>query len=312
MAVSEIGARAGRWTWMSRGRALALRRTMGLGRGFKRILTEPLFHFLVAGLLLFVAGEAWRSHVDTYRIVITPRHVQQLANDYALQFGGQPDPATLDALVTRDVHDEMLMRQGLALGLGKDDEIVRRRIVQKMQFLMQDLDAPPEPTDAQLQAYYNAHAARYVTPPRASFSHIYFSADQGGDEAARARAQAVLRALPDTLTRAPDRGDAFPDLYDFSAYEPEQVERLFGQTPFAKAVFTAPTGHWAGPFKSGYGWHLVYVAARQAPAAPPLASVRDTVRTDYLQDAQDVANQKAFDKLARRFTVVRQDRQPAR
>ena len=77
----------------------------------------------------------------------------------------------------RDVHDEILYRQGLALKLDQDDMIVRRRVVQKMQFLMQDLNPPAEPTVAQLQAYYDAHAAKYIKPPRATFSHIYFSAD---------------------------------------------------------------------------------------------------------------------------------------
>jgi hypothetical protein len=303
MAVSELGARVGRTIAAPR-RWSALRGVAG------RVFSEPLTHFLIAGLALFIAGRAYESQTNTYRIVITPRHVAQLANDYALQFGTQPSPQILEQLVQRDVHDEMLLRQGLALKLDQDDEIVRRRIVQKAQFLMQDLNPPPEPTNAQLQTYYDAHPAAYVTQPRATFSHIYFSADNGGDAAAKARADAVLKTLAPGVTRAPDKGDVFPDLYDFSAFEPEQVERLFGHSPFADAVFSGPTGKWIGPVKSGYGWHLIYVDARQAPASPPLATVRDQVRTDYLQDAQDAANKQAFDKLAHRFTVVREDLKP--
>jgi hypothetical protein len=272
-------------------------------RVLRAFASEPLVHFAAAGLVLFVAGEIYHRQTSLYRIEVTPRHVQQLANDYALQYGARPDPQTLRQLVKRDVHDEMLYRQGLALKLDRDDEIVRRRVIQKMQFLMQDLNAPAEPTTAQLQAYYDAHASRYVTRPRATFTHIYFAAG-GGDAAARARAKATLQALPAGATRAPDRGDPFPDLYDFSAYEPEQVYRLFGHTPFADAVFSAPVGRWIGPLRSGYGWHLLYVSARQAPTRPPLADVRETVRTDYLQAAQDATNKAAFAKLARRFRVV--------
>jgi len=301
MAVSELGARVGRTIAAPRRWSGRLRRIAG------RVFAEPLTHFLIAGLALFLAGRFYETQTDTYRIVVTPRHVAQLANDYALQFGAQPSPQILEQLVERDVHDEMLLRQGLAQQLGQDDEIVRRRIVQKAQFLMQDLNPPAEPTDAQLQAYYAAHPAAYVTQPRATFSHIYFSADNGGDAAAKARAEAVLRTLGPGVTRAPDKGDVFPDLYDFSAFEPEQVERLFGHSPFADAVFSEPTGKWIGPVKSGYGWHLLYIDARQAQGRPPLAAVRDQVRTDYLQDAQDAANKQAFDKLARRFTVVRDD-----
>lgn len=298
MSVSETDALSGARTsprpkvraWIARARQFAL-----------LVLKEPLVHFIVAGALLFVAGHIYERQTSIYRIVLTPRHIAQLGNDYALQFGSQPDAATLNALIRRDVHDEVLYRQGLALKLDQDDMIVRRRVVQKMQFLMQDLNPPAEPTTAQLQAYYDAHAAKYITPPRVTFSHIYFSTDRPDAEK---RARAVLATLNDKTTRAPDRGDPFPDLYDFSAYEPEQVERLFGRTPFSTAVYAIPPGHWAGPFRSGYGWHLIYVDARQAQTRPPLSAVRDNVRSDYLQDAQDRANKKAFDELASKFTVV--------
>ena len=272
------------------------------------VLREPLVHFLVLGLALVVAERIYADRVNVHRIVVTPAHAAQLANDYALQFGGRPDPATLEALVRRDADDEVLFREGRALRLDDGDQIVRRRIVQKMQFLIQDLNPPAEPTDAQLAAYYQAHAGHYAAPARTSFSHIFFSADKAGDAAAKARAQAVLKTLSDRTRRAPDLGDPFPDLYDFSAYEPGQVERLFGRTPFAQAVATTPPGHWAGPFRSGYGWHLLYVTGREAAASPPLARVRDAVRTDFLQDAQDAANKAAFAKLARGYRVVRQDK----
>jgi hypothetical protein len=236
---------------------------------------------VVAGLVLFAAGEIYHRQTSIYRIEVTPRHVQQLANAYALQFGARPDPQTLQQIVQRDVHDEMLYRQGLALKLDRDDQIVRRRVIQKMQFLMQDLSPPPEPTAAQLQAFYDAHAARYMTQPRATFSHIYFATDAGGD--------------------------AFPDLYDFSAYEPEQVSRLFGRTPFADAVFQAPVGRWSGPYRSGYGWHLVRVDARTPAAREDLADVGYRLREDYLHDAQARANAQALARLKARYTVVRRD-----
>lgn len=301
MSGTQETAFAGR----SRGRfdrwAAHLTRILG---GFLR---EPLVHFVAAGAVLFAAGQVYQAQTSHYRIVITKRHVAQLANEYALQFGTQPDPDTMAALLRRDIHDEILFREGLALKLDQDDQIVRRRVVQKMQFLMQDLNAPPEPTMAQLKTFYAAHGAHYVTPQRATFSHIYFSTDNAGD--AQARARAILATLKNTTTRAPDRGDPFPDLYDFSNYEPEQVYRLFGHTPFSDAVFSAPTGRWVGPLRSGYGWHLLYIDSRQAASRPPLASVLDSVRTDYLQAAQDEQNTRAFDRLAARYTIQREDQE---
>jgi peptidyl-prolyl cis-trans isomerase C len=277
----------------------------------RRLLSEPLTHFVVLGAILFVCGRLYQQHVNTYRIDVTPAHVAELARKYQLQFGALPDPQTLEVLIHDDVNDEVLFRQALALKLDQDDEIIRSRLVQKQKFIMQNLHPPAEPTDAQLGAYYAAHADRYSAPPRTTFSHIYFSADQGGDAAAQQRARAALAKLGPGVTRDPDLGDPFPDLYDFSAYEPDQVDRLFGHTPFADAVFTAPVGRWSGPYRSAYGWHLIYVDARTPGGRPPLSAVRDRVRTDFLQDAQDKANTAAFDQLARKFTVVRDDRKPA-
>jgi hypothetical protein len=301
MAIGEVGIGE------TRPRAARRQRLAAVWRLVRRVAAEPLTHFVLIGLVLFIAGRIYQAEADTYRIVVTQGRVQQLANAYALQFGAPPDPRTLEQLVERDVRDEMLYREGMALKLNEDDEIVRRRIVQKTQFVMQDLSPPAEPIDAQLAAYYAAHADHYVSAPRATFSQVFFSADNGGDAAAQARAAAALRSMPPGVTRAPERGDAFPDQYDFAAYEPEQVQRLFGATPFADAVYAAPVGRWSGPFRSGYGWHLVYVSARQPPARPPLSEVRDRVRADYLQDAEDAANKAALDNLARRFTVVRAD-----
>lgn len=277
------------------------------GRLLLSALKEPLFHFALAGSVLFVAGRYYQEQTSVYRIVETPAHIAQLANEYALQFGSQPDSPTLKALVQRDLHDEILFRQGLVMGLDKDDEIVRRRVVQKMQFLLQDLHPPAEPTDAQLTGFHDAHKSRYVQPAHVTFSHIYFSSDKGGSDAAQKRAEAVLAKLPAGTMRAPDLGDPFPDLYDFSNYDAEQAFRLFGHTPFSDALFKAPVGKWSGPFRSAYGWHLIFVDSRKSEESPPLSKVRESVRTDFLQDAQDKANRAAFADLAKQFTIVRED-----
>lgn len=274
----------------------------------RRVLSEPLVHFVVLGLALFALGQAYQVKNDVYRIVVTPAHVAQLSRSYALQYGEAPSPDLLEQLIRDDINDEMLFRQGLALKLDQNDEIVRRRIVQKEQFLLQNLNAPAEPTEAELAAYYAAHRGRYLVPSRASFSHIFFGVGSGDDVQAKAGALAVLARVPPGVTRAPQLGDPFPDLYDFSAFDQQQVERLFGHTDFASAVFTAPPGRWVGPFRSAYGWHLLRVTTRDAPIQPSLTEVRDRVRTDYFQDMQDKANIAAFGRLSRRFTVVRADR----
>lgn len=271
------------------------------------IAAEPVAHFIGLGLVLFLAASAWQAHQRTYLIEVTPAHVAELARKYALQFGGPPDKPTLDALVRDDLRDETLFRQGLADGLDRGDEIVRRRVIQKESFLIQNLAAPASPTEAELAGFYARHAERYRTPQRATFSHVYFADDRGGPASAEARARAVLSSLPASVIRAPDHGDPFPDLYDFAAYDLEQVARLFGHTAFAQAVFTAPLGRWSGPYRSAFGWHLLRVETRTAAGQQGFDAVRDRVREDYMQDAQEKANAAAFDRVARRFRIVRKD-----
>lgn len=283
---------------------------LSLCRALRPFVREPLVHFVLAGLLLFVASRFYAEQQNVYSIDVTAAHVAQLAHQYALQFGAPPSPTTLETLVERDVKDEMLYRQGLGLELDQDDEIVRRRVIQKMEFLMQDLNAPAEPSEVQLEAYYKAHMQRYLTVPRATFSHIYFSLDRAGD--AYARARAALGSLSSQITRAPDRGDPFPDSYDFAFYQRDQVTRLFGHTPMSDAVFAAPVGRWSGPFRSGLGWHLVFIDERKPAVLPPFSGVRERVRADYLRDTQENANQAAFADLARRFSVTRHDRSAPR
>jgi parvulin-like peptidyl-prolyl isomerase len=265
-------------------------------------------HFFLAGLVLFVASDAYKRATDVYRIEITPERVAALALSYQQQFGAPPTAAAREALIGRYIDEEILFREGLAMGLDRGDEIVRRRIVQKMQFLQQDLQPPREPSDQDLRSWYKSHLSQYAIPARVTFTHIFFSPDQGGDAVAQARARAVLAGLNGAVTRAPERGDNFPDLYDYTGFGPSEAARLFGATPLVQALFTAPTGRWVGPCQSGYGWHLLFISGRRQPRIPPLEAVRDQVRADRVAADAAEANRRAFETLKARFVVVREDR----
>lgn len=277
------------------------------GRLAARAVREPLLHFVLAGLALYALAVHHREQSSLYRIVVTPERASRLADDYRQQFGAPPTPAGLQALVDKYVDEEVLFREGIAMGLDRDDEIVRRRVVQKMQFLEQDLAAPREPSEPTLEAYYQAHLARYAHPGRITFTHIYFSPERGGDEAARRRAVAALARLTDAVPRAPDRGDAFADLYDYAGFGQAQARRLFGDSDLARRLFQAPAGHWVGPYRSAYGWHLIRIRSATASETPPLSEVRDQVRADLIAADGIEANRKSFAALKARFTVVRQD-----
>ena len=276
------------------------------------LIREPLIHFLVVGVLLFAASQAWRTANDLHTVVVTPETVASLATKYRLQFGEAPTTSELERLIDLYVEEEVLYREGRALGLDDGDEIVRRRIAQKTEFLLQDREAPAEPTEAQLRAFYAAAAARYAEPVRTSFSHLYFSPDGSGEVAARARAEEALSRLRAGAPSNEVKADRFPDLNTYAAMAPQEAARVFGESELAAAVAQAPRDAWSGPYRSGYGWHLVHVSDRAPGGRRPFSAVAARVREDLLADQHAKANARAISDLRRRYSVVRRDREATR
>jgi parvulin-like peptidyl-prolyl isomerase len=205
----------------------------------------------------------------------------------------------------RYVTEEIFVREGLALNLNENDEIVRRRIAQKFEFLQTDLAAPKEPSAAALKAWFSQNQSHYISAPSVSFTHVYFSADRDGDAAARARAAATLKTLrAEKRARAPQLGDSFPGPADVGSLTPDAAERLFGKSQLSEELFTLPPGQWAGPFQSGYGWHLVYVTDKKAPQLPSFDEVRAKVHDDYMDGERGRLNAATFEKLRSKYTVV--------
>lgn len=279
----------------------------GAGRVFMRVVKEPLVHFLLVGMVLWVASSHYRAAHDDFRIVVTARTIERIKADYRAEYGSEPAPERLRNLVNAYVDGEILYREGQARGLAADDEIVRRRIIQKTAFMIEGVDTPTPPSDDVLRAWYDARAEKYASPGKVSFTHVFFAAGPGMEQQSRKRALAVLDGLKPGTLRAPVRGDPFPDLSDFTDFSPEDARRLFGTSTMATALFSAPVGTWAGPFRSAYGWHLVRVSSAQAGRPQPFERVRDQVRADWIEQARKDANARHLAEIRARYTVVGAD-----
>lgn len=281
-------------------------RTLSGNARLRRFLAEPILHFVVLALAIFLANSAWRQAHDSRRIVVTAADAQGLARKYRTQFGIAPSSAQVKALVQAHIEEEALFREGMALGLDKGDEIVRRRIAQKAEFLQQDLAAPPEPSEPSLRAYYDAHRAGYAAEDRMAFRHKFFSPDLDSETVARQRAERALARLagdPDASVA----GDPFPDINPATLASVSEAVRVFGDSDMPRKLSVAPVGRWAGPYRSGYGWHLVLVQSRRPGGVRPFSVVRDQVRVAYLRDARDRANAKSMARVLNRYVIVRED-----
>ncbi len=276
-------------------------------RFLRRALREPFLHFLLLGAILFVVNEYLEERSKFTRIVLTPEVIQGIATNYALQYGVKPTGAQLDSLVDEYVREEVFYHAALKLGLDRGDEISRRRLVQKYEFLQQDLALAQEPRRDELKAYYGAHLEQYRTPERITFTQIYFSPDRRGEEGARADAARIAAELRERgVSRAVDEGDRFAGPADYAAVSAEELSRVFGKEGLAQAVFSVPLNQWSEPIHSGLGWHLLFVTGHRAPELASFEQAEDTVRRDYLAAARASRNEELYARLKRGFVIVRE------
>lgn len=284
----------------------------------KRILAEPLHHFLLLGVGIF-ALYAWLgggAGAPDRRIVVSAADVAQMTEVWAKRWGRPPTPGELRGLVDARVREEVLYREALALGLDRDDTIVRRRLAQKLEFLFEDLGGGEEPGEDELRAYLAQHPDRFGEPARLTFSHVYVSRDRHG-EAAEPDAARILATLQEI---SPDgdpgaHGDALPLARTFTNVDRDAITGLFG-TAFAERVTELPTGAWHGPVESAYGAHLVFVHQRSEPRLPKLEEVKQRVRDEWRATRRRDLNEAIFERLLARYDVVIEEpgspRTPAR
>ena len=264
----------------------------------RRFASEPLPQFVAIGLAVFAIAHAVAQRDARPEIVIDAGQREYQRSQFRGQFGADPDARRLDELLRSHVRDEVLYREALRLGLQQDDEIIRRRLIQKMEFLLAEGVAVPAPTREQLATYLADHASSFTQPGSVSFEQRYFSDDD--QTSAQLRADAALK----TLSRGGKvRSDAFSPGERFNAVEPTEARKLFGDSAFVAALATSEVGRWTGPYRSGYGWHLLRVTARQAPVMARLDDVEDAVREAWLREAREQASAARIESLVKHYRI---------
>jgi len=268
-------------------------------------LREPLLHFLLLGALLFVLF-AWLGG-DTgpmsSRITVSQAQVQQLATAFTKIWQRPPTEEELKGLVDDYVREEIAYREAVAMGLDRDDTIIRRRMRQKLEFLVEDAASAMPPTESELQAYLDAHPDSFRFEPQVAFRQVYVDPSRDGDSANRALA--LLAQL-----REAGPGAALDGLGDSIMLDPElpllrqdEVARLFG-TEFAERVVTLPPGRWEGPVQSGYGLHLVMVRELVSGREAALDEVRRDVERELLGERRREQLAKMYDELLDKYSVT--------
>ncbi len=272
----------------------------------RRLLRDPLTHFVILGLGALVLYEAvTRGAGPENEIVVARAEVDRMRASWAAQWSREPTDAELSSLIDAWVQEEILYREALALGLDRDDTIIRRRLAQKMDFLGADSGAgsggTSEPDDETLSAYLAQNRERFRVASRVSFDQVYVSPDLRGDGT-----DADARALLVELRRGADASEAGDRLLlprHQAGVSSDRVSQLFGGD-FAETLESLPVGRWEGPVTSGFGLHLVYVEQREPARDPPLDEIRARVRTEW-KAAQREQSLDAFRQALRERYSVR-------
>jgi hypothetical protein len=270
-----------------------------------RLFREPLFHFLILGAVIFAAhGVITRHKTDKPgEIVVTQGAVENLVTGFTRTWQRPPTEDELRGLVSDYIREEAAYREALALGLDRDDMIVRRRLQQKLEFLSDDLATRIQPSDADLQNFLQAHKGMFQTEPLLSFRQIYFNPQLHGVNLRRDAARLLDHLRTQNSYKSEiDAGDPFLLQQNFDDVPPAELKNTFGEK-FASAISALPVGSWQGPVDSGYGAHLVYVAKYTPGRLPELAEVREQVRRDYFDARRREATNQFYNALLRRYSV---------
>jgi len=272
----------------------------------KRILREPLVHFLLLGAGLFGAYAVLNRNQPAaqHQILVSAGQIATLAATFTRVWQRPPTAQELKGQIDQYVKEEMLSREAIALGLDKNDTVIRRRLQQKMEFIAEDFAAASDPTEAELEEYLGNRPDEFAEEPRFTFLQVFLSSDKRGDRLETDATQ-LLADLKKQGTDADiaELGDSTLLPQDLADASRRSVVSQFG-SEFANALANLKPGEWGGPIQSGYGVHLVFVSRRTEGRVPALDEVREQVKRELMNERRQAANRKFLDALLNQYRVV--------
>jgi len=267
---------------------------------------DPSLHFLLLGAVVFVAygllGKSTAEESD--RIVISRRQIENLSAGFTRIHDRNPSPDEQEGLIRDYLREEIYYREAVALGLDRDDAVIRQRLRQKMEFVSDHLGAMAEPSEDELRAFFTAHRESFRVGPTITFTHVYLDPARRRDTLAHDAGTLLAHLTHDDATDLRDGiGDPFVLATRFAAQSIAEIAALFGDR-FAAELRGSPTGQWQGPIESAYGVHLVFVNDRTQGHVPALEQVRDAVRDQWTNRQRQQANDQLYASLLQSYAIT--------
>jgi hypothetical protein len=272
----------------------------------KKLIREPLVHFLIIGAGLFLLF-GWKGNPASSQggpqsdtIIVARDTINQLVAVFTRTWMRPPSAGETEGLVENYIRDEIYYREALAIGLDRGDAMIRRKMRQKMEFILEDIAAQTEPTDAELEKFMTEHQEKYLIDPQIAFRQVFVSVDRRGNSAEEYAWQLLEQlgegADPDAL------GDRSLVNHTAELSPLWKIKKDYGEA-FGKQLLNLEPGRWTGPLRSGFGFHLVFIDERVVQPLPQLKDIRDTVKRDWAVALQKKLKDDAYAKIRERYTV---------
>jgi peptidyl-prolyl cis-trans isomerase C len=273
----------------------------------QRFWREPMIHLFVLGLAVFGLHAALdrkpeAAVTDPYLVEVSSADIEWMRTIFTKQMGRGPTVRDLRGQVNQLIREQILSREAVSMGIDEGDMVVRRRLAQKMEFLFKDLSAMTEPTEDDLRNYFFENRGKYETPPRVTFTQVYFSVDTRGAEGAAQATQAMIKKDGDPR-RLPALGDASMLSPGCTQCSLKEIRNRFG-TDFAEAIKSLAPGSWNGPVKSAYGIHAVYIHERRDTKLPKYSDIIDRVKNDWMAEKREEDTRRAYGNIRSRYRVL--------
>ncbi len=273
-----------------------------------KFLREPLLHFMFIGAVIYllytVFAEPAAEETDK-SIVVSTGEIEWMNTAWQKRWNRPPTTEELDGLIKQYIKETVLYREALTMGLNKHDQVIRRRLAQKLEFLAKDLVALTPPTEVELQTYFKEHQEYYTEPNRYTFTHVFIDPDKRGDATLddAERIKAKLIAKGENIEDVSGSGDDIMLQNYFPEKDQAEVQKQFG-SGFAESLVELSSGQWHGPVLSGYGVHLVYVHSIVEPPAIVFEDVRQRVTLDWETEKGIELNEQFYESLREQYTIV--------
>ena len=282
----------------------------------KNFVKQPLFHFLLVGLGFFILFKILNPEQENYKTIVVDKqslltHLQYRSkafnNDVFEQRLAELPVEELELIINEFVREEVLYREAMALGLDQEDYIIKRRMIQKVEFMTEGVtDALVELNDQELDQYYQENKDNYYFPPQVTFTHVFFEAEKWGKEKAAQKAEVEIKYLNRhsiPFEAATSRADRFHYHTNYVARDPEYVASHFGKSMSGQIFESTPSDKWVGPFESLYGYHLVLLTSMSPGVYPDLIEIKEKVNEDARYWKKQQHHSKTIQSLVDTYEV---------